>query len=328
MTSQSIDRRHFLRRALGAGGAWASVPSVPSRDAVRPPRRPGLRTASRTSSALGLAGDDDGPACLRRGRPEGDRRRLRGAGTGRGGDEPLPAGKPALPAQPRGHPRPPAPLPRRGPHRRGRASRADAAGHSTSPCSRSGSSTPGRTRRAASPTPRTSRGSGGRWTRGELEVGPRRIALRGEGMAVTLNGIAQGFAADRAAAVLREPRDRARPGRRRRDPSPGHEGGRRALERRASSTRGSRTRTPRSSGSTGGPSPRPATTRRASAPTTAITTSSTRGPASRPGRSPACRSWPPPRWRPTPSRRPCSSSGRRGACADRERRRAPTPSSS
>ena len=37
-----------------------------------------------------------------------------------------------------------------------------------------------------------------------LEVGPRRIALRGEDMAVTLNGIAQGFAADRAAAVLRK----------------------------------------------------------------------------------------------------------------------------
>lgn len=37
-----------------------------------------------------------------------------------------------------------------------------------------------------------------------LEVGARRIALLGEGMAVTLNGIAQGFAADRTVAVLRD----------------------------------------------------------------------------------------------------------------------------
>lgn len=37
-----------------------------------------------------------------------------------------------------------------------------------------------------------------------LEVGAERIRLRGKGMGVTLNGIAQGFAADRVMAVLRE----------------------------------------------------------------------------------------------------------------------------
>ncbi len=40
------------------------------------------------------------------------------------------------------------------------------------------------------------------WRR--LDISERRIALRGEGMAVTLNGIAQGFATDRAIAALRE----------------------------------------------------------------------------------------------------------------------------
>ncbi len=39
------------------------------------------------------------------------------------------------------------------------------------------------------------------WRR--IEISPRRIALHGEGTAVTLNGIAQGFAADRAVAALR-----------------------------------------------------------------------------------------------------------------------------
>ena len=37
----------------------------------------------------------------------------------------------------------------------------------------------------------------------KLEVRPERLRLLGEGMAVTLNGIAQGFAADRALAALR-----------------------------------------------------------------------------------------------------------------------------
>lgn len=40
------------------------------------------------------------------------------------------------------------------------------------------------------------------WQR--LEVTPRRVELLDPGMGVTLNGIAQGFAADRAAAVLRQ----------------------------------------------------------------------------------------------------------------------------
>ncbi len=40
------------------------------------------------------------------------------------------------------------------------------------------------------------------WRR--LEISEQRVALRGEGMAVTLNGIAQGFATDRALAALRE----------------------------------------------------------------------------------------------------------------------------
>lgn len=40
------------------------------------------------------------------------------------------------------------------------------------------------------------------WRR--VEVSPARIRLHGEGTAVTLNGIAQGFAADRALAVLRK----------------------------------------------------------------------------------------------------------------------------
>jgi thiamine biosynthesis lipoprotein len=39
------------------------------------------------------------------------------------------------------------------------------------------------------------------WTK--VEVGPRRIVLGRPGMAVTLNGIAQGFAADRVREVLR-----------------------------------------------------------------------------------------------------------------------------
>jgi len=38
----------------------------------------------------------------------------------------------------------------------------------------------------------------------KLEVRPERIRLLGDGMAVTLNGIAQGFAADRALAALRQ----------------------------------------------------------------------------------------------------------------------------
>lgn len=40
------------------------------------------------------------------------------------------------------------------------------------------------------------------WT--ALDVSPRRIALRRSGMAITLNGIAQGYAADLALAALRE----------------------------------------------------------------------------------------------------------------------------
>jgi thiamine biosynthesis lipoprotein len=40
------------------------------------------------------------------------------------------------------------------------------------------------------------------WT--ALEVSPRRIALGKEGMGITLNGVAQGFAADLALAALRE----------------------------------------------------------------------------------------------------------------------------
>jgi thiamine biosynthesis lipoprotein len=39
------------------------------------------------------------------------------------------------------------------------------------------------------------------WRR--VEIGPRRITLHGDGTAVTLNGIAQGFAADRVVATLR-----------------------------------------------------------------------------------------------------------------------------
>lgn len=37
----------------------------------------------------------------------------------------------------------------------------------------------------------------------DLEVGPRRIALRRRGMAITLNGVAQGYATDLAVAALR-----------------------------------------------------------------------------------------------------------------------------
>jgi thiamine biosynthesis lipoprotein len=203
VTTPSMGRRHFLRKAIGAGGAlglgtfgFAGRPNPPA-------PAPGLKTASRTSAALGSrvtmtalhASERDARRAIDAAfaeldlvedvmslyRPGSQLRRLNREGRL---DRPHPHLVEVLTAA-------------------GRAARRTGGAFDVTvqPLWElyARSHDEGRL-----PEPRDIARERRKVDHRRLEVGPRRIALRGEGMAVTLNSIAQGFAADRAAAVLRE----------------------------------------------------------------------------------------------------------------------------